>query len=108
MDTRFHKTLIGATVVTLILGAACSKGSGLGGVEGAPAAVETAGVPRYEEHGAEQAHNGDEHGNIATPHEREAAGLPEPHSTQGVGASSAGDLEPDAGNVTTVPSTNPH
>ena len=105
MNGKTASALILAGSVALVLGAGCSKGSTLGGTEGDPAAVETAGVPEFEGHGAEADHDASgtaEHDNIATPAEQHASEVPEVHSTAGVGASSAGDLPPDGGNVVTT------
>lgn len=105
-----------ASAFALAMAVGCTKGSTLGGTELEPAAVETAGVPTFEAHGTGEEHEedatGGEHDNVATPAEQHSTEVTADHSTETVGASSAGDLPPDGGNVVTttegsVTTTNP-
>lgn len=106
MKIRTTAPIALAAAVALMLGSACTKGSTLGGSKAEPAAVETAGVPEFSAGHGEDAAEG-EHDNIAAPAEQDHAGVTDDHSTETLGASSAGDLEPDGGNVetTTTPTT---
>ena len=113
MDRSLRITLAAVATASLLIVPACTKGSRLGGTELEPAAVETAGVPEFHAHAAPGEAHGDEthgevthgeHDNIATPAEQHAAPVAGRVNDQlEPGASSAGDLPPDGGNVVVEP-----
>lgn len=97
MKRMMRTMLTGAAAAALLIAPACTKGSTIGGTEGSPAAVETAGVPHFEGHGAE---GEQEHDNVAHPAEQVAAPVHGDVNTQlEPGATGPGSLPPDGGNV---------